>query len=243
MKAKEMGYSMPVLAPIYNEPPYLYRGGNILLCAYRTKPEILKKIIPEPLKPAEGNLVYAWINDFTSVVGLGPYREAIISLPAEFQGKLGNYMAYLYLDRDTPIAAGREIWGFPKKMGRFSFSTSEEIGSRAVERGGMEILRISMQFTRAGTADALAGLANPIYNLKVIPSVKKDAPPDVMQLTSNTLENVVVHRVVEGNATVTFGVSPADPLYLLAPLEIVAGIYCELDFDLTYGEVIHDYKA
>ena len=58
---------------------------------------------------------------------------------------------------------------------------------------------------------------------------------------ANTLENIVVHSVVEGNATVSFGISPADPLYLLEPVEIVQGIYCELDFDLTYGEVIHDY--
>ena len=136
MERKNMGYSMPLTAPIYNEPPYYYRGGSILLCVYRTKEDILKQIIPQPLKPAEGNLVYAWINDFGTCFGLGPYREAIISVPAEFQGALGNYMVYLYLDRDTPIAAGREIWGFPKKMGRFSFSKEEEVESRAVERGG-----------------------------------------------------------------------------------------------------------
>jgi hypothetical protein len=51
-----------------------------------------------------------------------------------------------------------------------------------------------------------------------------------------------VHRVVEGNATVSFGVSPADPLYLLEPVEIVRGVYCEMDFDLTYGKVVHDYR-
>jgi hypothetical protein len=31
------------------------------------------------------------------------------------------------------------------------------------------------------------------------------------------------------------------PLYLLEPVEIIQGVYCELDFDLTYGEVIHDF--
>jgi len=98
-----------------------------------------------------------------------------------------------------------------------------------------------MQLTKPGTPEAVAGLGRPIYNLKVVPSVKKGAPPDVCQLTVNTLENIVVHSVVEGNATVSFGISPADPLYLLEPVEIIQGIYCELDFDLTYGEVIHDF--
>jgi acetoacetate decarboxylase len=99
-----------------------------------------------------------------------------------------------------------------------------------------------VQFSKPGKKEDLAALAYPIYNLKIIPSVQKGAPPDVIQLTAMTLENVVVHRVVEGNATIDFGKSPADPLYLLQPVEVLKGIYCELDFDLPYGEVVHQYK-
>ena len=243
MKSKDMGYSIPVIAPTYHEPPCLYRGGNILLCVYRTKEEILKRIVPEPLKPAEGNLVFVLIGDYKNVVGLGPYHEAIVCTPIEFQGKAGSYMVSLYLDSDTPIMAGREIYGFPKKLGLFTLSEEAEVMTRSVERGGVEILRISVQMTRAGKPETLGVLGNPGYNLKLIPSVKKGAPPDVMQITTSTLENVAVHKIVEGNATLSLGVSPADPLYLIEPVEILQGIYCEVDFDLTYGEVVHDYRG
>lgn len=242
MERNDMGYSMPVTAPLYHEPPYLYRGGNSLIVVYQTKEEILKQIVPEPLKPVEGNLVFAWINEFDAV-GLGPYHEAIISMPVEFQGDVGNYMAYLYLDSDTPTVAGREIWGFPKKAGRFTLTEEAEVATRSVERGGVEILKMSVQMTRAGAPETLSGLGLPIYNLKLIPSVKKGARPDVKQITANTLENVVVHKIVEGNATLSFGVSPADPLYLIEPVQILQGIYCEIDFDLTYGEVLYDYQG
>jgi hypothetical protein len=47
------------------------------------------------------------------------------------------------------------------------------------------------------------------------------APPDVSQLTAVTLHNVVVHRIVEGYATVNFGKLPADPLYLLQPRDVL----------------------
>jgi acetoacetate decarboxylase len=80
-----------------------------------------------------------------------------------------------------------------------------------------------------------------MYNLKVIPSVRKGAPPDVKQLTATTFQNVVVHRVIEGNVTV--GLSPTGPISLLAALEVIGGLYGELDFDLTYGEVAYDYLA
>jgi acetoacetate decarboxylase len=236
------GYSAPVSAPLYDEPPYLYRGGNSLICVFRANMQAIDSLVPEPLKPAPGGLVYGWQNDFHAV-GLGSYHEAIISIPVEFKGKPGLYMAYLYLDSDSPIAAGREIFGFPKKFARFSLSDHEDVLTRVTERGGVELLKFSVQFSRPGKLEDLAALANPIYNLKIIPSVQKGAPPDVRQLTAMTLQNIVVNRIVEGNATVDFGKSPADPLYLLQPLEVLKGIYCEVDFDLPYGEVVHEYQA
>lgn len=242
MKTSDIPYSMPPMSPSYPEPPFLYRGVNSLICVYRASAEAVNWIVPEPLKPAEGNLVYAWMNDF-NIVGLGPYQEAIISVPVEFQGDVGNYMAYLFLDSDIAIVGGREIWGFPKKEGHLTSLREADFITRSVDRGGVEIFRISMQMMKPGTADALSGLAKPIYNLKVIPSVKKGAPPDVKQLTATTFQNVLVHRVIEGKAAIDFGMPPTGPLYSLAPLEVIGGFYCELDFDLTYGEVVHDYKG
>ena len=78
-------------------------------------------------------------------------------------------------------------------------------------------------------------------NLKLIPSVKKDAPPDVMRLTSTTLENLKVYRVYTCKATLEFGASPADPFHKIPIKEVLGGRYTNWDFTLPYGEVIHDY--
>jgi acetoacetate decarboxylase len=241
MELKKPPCSVPVSAPLYGEPPYLYRGGNSLICVFRADVHAIESLVPEPLKAAPGGLVYGWQNEFHAV-GLGSYHEAIVSIPVEFKGKPGQYLAYLYLDSDAPIAAGREIFGFPKKFGRFSLYDRENVLSRVVERGGVELIRLSAQLTRPGKEEDLAALASPLYNLKIIPSVRKGAPPDVWQLTSMTLQNVVVHRIVEGSGTVKFGESPADPLSMLQPIEVLKAVYCELDFDLPYGEVVYDYR-
>jgi len=233
--------SIPVSAPLYAEPPYLYRSSNSLICIFRADVHAVASLVPQPLKPAPGGLVYGWQNDFHAV-GLGSYHEAIISIPVEFKGKPGQYMAYLYLDSDVPIAAGREIFGFPKKLGHFSLLDRENVLTRVVKRAGIELFRLSVQLTGPGQAEDIAALANPIYNLKIFPSVRKGALPEVRHLTSVTLQNVVVHRIVEGNATVQFGESPADPLAILKPLEVLKAVYCELDFDLPYGEVAYEYR-
>jgi acetoacetate decarboxylase len=236
------GYTMPLPAPLYPEPPFRYRGGNALICVYRANPDAIRSMVPEPLQPAPGDLVFACQNDFHVPGVVASYHEAVVSIPVEFRGNPGQYMAYLYLDSDLAIAGGREIWEFPKKRGQFVFSDIQGVLSRKVERGGVELLNISFQPLREGKQEDLAGLANPLYNLKLIPSVKQGAPPDVKQLTATILQNIVVHRLVEGSATVKIGSSDEDPLHLLQPIELVKGIYSELDFDLVHGEVVYDYR-
>ncbi len=240
MKMSEIPYSTPAIWPSYPEPPYLFRGGSVLVCIYRANAFAVNRVVPEPLKAAEGNLVYAWINDF-NVVGLGHCNEAVISVPVEFRGRLGNYMAYHFLDNESAMAGGREIWGFPRKEAHFTTLREADAITRSVVRREEEMLRISVQMARAGTADALSGLVKPIYSLKVIPSVRKGVPPDVKQLTATSFQNVVIHSVIEGRATINFDISPRGPRYSLAPREIIAGFYCALDFDLAHGDVVHDY--
>jgi len=180
------------------------------------------------------------MNQFPTI-GLGDYNEAIVSIPVELRGRKGQYVAHIYLDRDVPIAAGREIWGFPKKMARIGFSRQGVLRTGSVERAGIEIMRVSVAERKLAEADALGGLAQPLYNLKLIPSAEEGAPPAVWQLTATTLQNIKIRKIVQGNATVEYCASPVDPLHLLEVIETIGGYYCELDFDLGYGEIVHDY--
>ncbi len=49
--------------------------------------------------------------------GFGDYTESGQVIPARFGVDRGNYTHAMYLDGFPPIASGREIWGFPKKLG------------------------------------------------------------------------------------------------------------------------------
>lgn len=47
--------------------------------------------------------------------GFGSFNEAGQLIEVEFEGKKGLYSHIMLLDNLPSIAAGREIWGFPKK--------------------------------------------------------------------------------------------------------------------------------
>ena len=48
--------------------------------------------------------------------GFGDYTESGQVIPVSFQGRKGGYTHCMFLDDHPPIAGGRELWGFPKKL-------------------------------------------------------------------------------------------------------------------------------
>jgi acetoacetate decarboxylase len=54
----------------------------------------------------------------------GPYNEAILSLLVEHKGRPMNYIMHIAVTTEPPMLAGREIWGFPKKLAQIEFKNA-----------------------------------------------------------------------------------------------------------------------
>ena len=82
---------------------------------YETDPGLIREHLPEPLEPNGENIVaYEWIK-MPDSSGFGDYTESGLVIPARLNGEDMGYVTKCISTIDPPIAAGREIWGFPKK--------------------------------------------------------------------------------------------------------------------------------
>jgi acetoacetate decarboxylase len=233
----EKGFSMPQMAPLYGQPPYEYRDGWGMTIFFKTTPEALKALIPSPLVPNPENLMLVVFRHLFAR-GFGHYSEVTLIAPAVFEGQTVHYCLYVMADNDVDNGSGREIWGFPQKGGTIRVDEKDGNLIGTAERSGIRLIRGAMELSEIGDTE----IDNPpLVNLKIIPSVKKGAPPEVMQLTSTTMENVRNHRVYTGEATLEFGASPSDPFHKIPIVEVLGGRYSDTDFTLTYGNIIHDY--
>ncbi len=107
--------SMPAAGPSYPAGPYRFVDREYMVITYETDPEVVRAQLPEPLEPLEQPLIhYEWIK-MPDSSGFGSYTESGMVIPCRWRGEELNFVAQMYLDDDPPIAAGREIWGFPKK--------------------------------------------------------------------------------------------------------------------------------
>ncbi|MCP3985156.1 MAG: acetoacetate decarboxylase family protein [bacterium] len=234
-------FSMPELSGLYGKPPFEYREAKQMTVAFRTDPGVLRDLVPEPLIPNEDATMFLSSSEFLSS-GFGRYFEAHLNTHATFDGRLVNFSVYLVLDSDVAIGAGREIWGFPKKFGRLTLDMKDDVVRTTVERGGCKIIEAAVHLAELGTEEDLGGTPEWIAH-RFIPNVSLSAPPDIDQLTSTTLTNVVTHDVYKGAATLAFGSSPADRLETIPINEVTGGFYFEYQFTLNDGEVVHDYLA
>jgi acetoacetate decarboxylase len=233
------GYAMPHLSPLYTPPPFEYRDAHSMMIVFESDPKVLARYVPKPLVIDPKATMFAQISRFFTA-GFGSYHEILLAAHAHFQGRPVNYSLSLILDNDIAICGGREIWGFPKKLGRVTLSDKDGVMSGTVERGGLPLVRGAMQIGDICSPGELAGSAEYVQ-LKMIPSVRNGAPPEVMQLASTTLRNVVMKDVFKGPATLEFFPSPVDRFCDIPIARVIGGYLYRADFTLEDGEVIHDY--
>lgn len=242
-------YSTPLDNPLVPRFPITFRNVETLTVIYRTRPEAIRAILPEPLEPVSdyGTVHIYRMND---AEWFGRYHESAVQvecrLPAHVSltGKecRGVYSPYLYLEGDGPVSTGREVYGQPKKSGEPSIEVHGDLIVGRVRRNTIDVITATLPYKqrRATPED----LSRPVafatnVNLKVIPHV--DGTPAIKQLTARTLEHVTVHEVWTGPATLELRPNAQAPVYRLPVVEVVTGYYWVADFTLPMGQVWHDY--
>jgi len=113
-------FAMPLNNPAFPPGPYKFYNREFVIISYRTDPAILRAVVPEPLEPIGDTVNYEFIR-MPDSTGFGDYTETGQVIPVRYRAadgtvQEGGYVHAMYLDDDSPIAGGREIWGFPKKL-------------------------------------------------------------------------------------------------------------------------------
>jgi acetoacetate decarboxylase len=186
----QVGYSMPRQCGLYPPPPIVYKNARALALMFQCKPEMKQKYLPPELKSIEYSLDTLIILEYPDT-SIGPYNEAVLILSCTYKNKPGNYVYSIYVDDDVALAAGREIWGIPKKIAEIKLSEIKKnkiIGSAT--RRGKKVFDISAQITDnepgLNPRDMFESL--PFYNMKIIPDIADNTKPALRQLTETYLK-------------------------------------------------------
>lgn len=233
-------YSMPLTSPSYPKGPYRFFNREFLTITYRTDPAALEKVVPEPLKVVEPIVKYEFIR-MPDSTGFGDYTETGQVIPVELNGVKGGYVHSMYLDDEAPIAGGRELWGFPKKLARPTLKVESDVLVGTLHCGSVLCASGTMGYKyQALDLEAVRqSLLAPNWMIKIIPHV--DGTHRICELVEYYLEDLVVKEAWTGPAALGLFPHAIADVAKLPVLEVLSAVHLKTDLTLGLGKVVHDY--
>lgn len=233
-------FSMPLTSPSYPKGPYKFVNREFLIIAYRTDMDALRAVVPEPLEVTDPIVKFEFIR-MPDSTGFGDYTEAGQVIPVSFEGRKGGYVHAMYLNDDSPIAGGREIWGFPKKLAEPSLRVEKDTLVGTLDLGSIRIATGTMGYKhKALDLEAVQkSLEAPSFLLKIMPDV--DCTPRICELVQYYLTDLTVKGAWSGPAGLELYSHALAPVAELPVLEVLSATHILSDLTLGLGEVIYDY--
>jgi acetoacetate decarboxylase len=241
-EVRRTAFAMPLTNPAFPPGPYRFIHREFLIITYRTDLDALRAVVPEPLQVTEPIVKYEFIR-MPDSTGFGDYTESGQVIPVRFEGQTGGYVHAMYLNDEAPIAGGRELWGFPKKLASPALTVEKDTLVGTLDYGSVRVATATMGYKHhALDLDAVrAGMLAPNYLLKIIPHV--DGSARICELVRYYLEDVQVHGAWSGPAALELAQHALAPVAKLPVLEILSGVHIVADMTLGMGSVVHDYLA
>jgi acetoacetate decarboxylase len=237
---RKNAFAMPLTSPAFPPGPYRFVDREFLIITYRTDPQKLRAVVPEPLEIPDPLVRYEFIR-MPNSTGFGDYTESGQVIPVSYKGRKGNYTHSMYLNDFAPIAGGRELWGFPKKLANPTLADESDTLVGTLDYGSIRVATGTMGYKhKAADLKAVkASLLRPNYLLKIIPHV--DGSLRICELVEFYLADINLKGAWTGPGALTLSSHALAPVADLPVLEVVSATHIVCDLTLNLGKVVHDY--
>jgi acetoacetate decarboxylase len=240
--------------------PWHY-SGDLLTIEYRTDPDRVIELLPEPLEPAEdpGAVALVWA-DWQSCSDtfeelLDPvrsqYKEAFFVIRGRYRGEHVSRCAYIWVDKDFSMVRGH-YQGYPKKLGSIHVTRPVAHGKAGprLEPGGRFGATIAAsdrrlaqaRFTITGTAES-GGFVNShaMYHTRYVPAMEGTGQPALQELVANKTVDGEAGPVYVGDAEIELFSSPTEEFDRLQPREIIGAYYRQVGATFAGGTSVERY--
>ncbi len=240
---------LPVWTPYFESPPHIFKGTTSVSIICKAPAGVLSQLLAYPLKPAEADPTYfhIWaIKADEVIMETQTQRGSLIvdiGVPASFENHVGRHCFAEYINVGFGTSAGRELFGWPKKLAELSWSVYDDDVHIEVKRDGYTL--VMLDITKPASQDqgawpSIVGLRDSDSYLQVRPngSCAPDGSPLLDVLTQSTDDAFDFKSSERAGAKVRLFDGPTDPLSFLGPIDVVAARVDTYDFEFGWGKVL-----
>ncbi|MCP2339872.1 acetoacetate decarboxylase [Actinomadura rupiterrae] len=243
MKPEELlrGPVPPLAAPPYPLRATRFVDREYLNVVYRTDPDALRAVVPEPLEIIEPHVRFE-VMHMGDVDGFGPYTEAGQVIAVRYGGEDGEYLHAMHLDNIGAILAGRELSAYPKTLGTPRLFAEEGVLVGTLDFASQRVATATMPYKYAPLdhAEARAQITVPTFAVK---TVMGPSGPSSCDLVRTEITDIAVKQAWRGPARLQLFEHVMAPLADLPVLEVVSASHVLTDLTLAPAKPVHDYLA
>jgi acetoacetate decarboxylase len=234
--------STPYGAPLVPVLPIRLRRTEILTIVYRTDAAAADALVPAPLE-LTGDLCVVHVYKMHDAEWFGVYCESAFQLPVRMpDGRTAVYSPFLVLESDGAVAAGRETYGQPKKLGQVSLEPSGDLLVGRIGRNGIDVATATMCWKQTPAQGGELEWLVPGSGLNVNLRVRQEEGDRVSrELVVREFTDVVSHEAWVGPGTLELRPNAQLPVHRLAVGEVVLALHRTLDLTLAPGTIVHTY--
>jgi acetoacetate decarboxylase len=220
----------------YNIGVRQFFGAQMLGAMFETRPEIVKRLLPPPLQPADSPGGLMFIANYPKT-NLGPgYREAALFLKCKYQGEAGSYCLSMPIDSEEDrMHNGRDIFGFPKKMASIHLEKTGQEVHGWVERKGIRFVDIKANLTN--TLPEMPKLG-PTFLFKGMPRIDLKPGFDGPVFLCRHQTEIECKKLEIGSAKINFQESASDPWAEVEIVKIIIAFYLVSDNTMQPGKAL-----
>lgn len=130
-----------ILAPVLGKEK-MWENARFVLADVPLHRKEAKRLLPLGVWPAEPAMATLFIVDYTKTAFTAPYKEAALLVHVRTPLGAGLHCPWMIVDDDTGMIYGRELLGYPKKFGKFTFEEQGDKVTASISRRGAEVLKI-----------------------------------------------------------------------------------------------------
>jgi len=231
-----------------------FYDAEMLMVFWETKAEIIEKLLPAPLKPADDPIAMAFIADYPATNFDCIYKESALFISAEYDGEEGSYCLAMPVTSDIAMAGGREVFGFPKKMADIEFKKEGNVVSGWTERRGVRFMEVkatlsgqpndpkALELFEKGAGEEEGIIKGVAYNFKHFPAPEAG----LMDYDPRLVKQETVFKPKEmeiGEAEIIFNHSDYDPWSEVEVVKMLGAMYTKGDNSMMGGKVVAEVGA
>ena len=244
MSAKYIRHNnMPIQSPLIPDPfvPYNCPDNTMAYVICRGEEDKIRDLLEPTYFNYMSDIYMVAITDFSKTDKVS-FMDAAIIVPVKYKDIFGGYYLFEYENNDRAIAAGRDLWGYPKKFAHISLIEEDDCLVGQAIRNGVTSCKIRL-FEKEKLKNELPNIKiTPNLNMHVLP--RSDGPGIFMTrvIARDTSPDFELKKHVQCCAEIELIGTEEDPWDGLGLMEVVGGGIIYGDYHATekngWGKVL-----